>query len=515
VSSPKEFPTFPAPPGPEPRVPVAVVGAGPVGLTMALDLAHRGVPCVLIDDNNTVSTGSRAICWAKRTLEIFDRLGVAAPMVERGITWKVGRIYHRDREIFAFDLLPETGHKMPAFINLQQYTVEELLIARVAELPGIQLRFGNRVIGVERHHDHAVLGIETPAGNYTLEAGYVVACDGARSTVRGLMGLDFEGELFEERFLIADIEMQADFPPERRFWFEPPFHNGQSALLHKQPDDIWRIDLQLGWDADPEIERRPENILPRIRRVVGDRPFRLDWTSIYTFQCRRLALFVHGPVIFAGDSAHVVSPFGARGGNSGIQDVDNLGWKLAAVLSGEAPPALVATYDSERTTAADENIRHSSRATRFMSPAPGIERLFRDQVLALAADTPFARSWVNSGRLSTPCTYPLAAPDDPRLPAAARPGAPAPDAPLGNGWLSDRLGRGFTLLALNAAPPELPGLDTLALAADGPLRDRYLNGAEQALYLIRPDQHVAARWSWAPPQAIAAAHARALGRGDG
>jgi 3-(3-hydroxy-phenyl)propionate hydroxylase len=515
VSPEREFPTFLPPPGAEPRVPVAIVGAGPVGLTMALDLAWRGVPSVLVDDNNTVATGSRAICWAKRTLEIFDRLGVAAPMVERGVTWKVGRVHHRDREIFSFDLLPEPGHKLPAFINLQQYAVEEQLIARAIEQPGIQLRFGNRVIGLERHDDHAVLGIETDAGNYTLEGRYVIACDGCRSTVRGLLGLDFDGELFEERFLIADIEMQADYPPERQFWFEPPFHNGQSALLHKQPDDIWRIDLQLGWDVDPDVERRPENILPRIRRVVGDRPFRLDWTSIYTFQCRRLRSFVHGPVIFAGDSAHVVSPFGARGGNSGIQDVDNLGWKLTAVLAGEAPPALLATYDAERTAAADENLRHSSRATRFMSPAPGIERLFRDQVLALAATSPFARAWINSGRLSTPCTYPLAAPDDPSLPVATRPGAPAPDAPLGDGWLVDRLGRGFTLLAFGLEPPELAGVETLSLAADGPLRERYLDDAPHALYLVRPDRHIAARWTSTSAPAIAAAHARALCRTDG
>jgi 3-(3-hydroxy-phenyl)propionate hydroxylase len=423
---PRDFTATPPPDTPEPRHPVIVVGAGPVGLAVALDLAHRGLRVVLLDDNTTVSTGSRAICWAKRTLEIFDRLGVAEPMLAAGVTWQVGRTYHREREVFAFDLQPEPGHRMPAFINLQQWAVEAILAAAAAAHPRIELRFAHRVVGLERHDDHAVLGVETPAGTYVTEAAYVLACDGARSPIRALLGLDFEGELFEERFLIADIEMEADFPPERRFWFEPPFHAGQSALMHKQPGNLWRIDLQLGWDAHPEVERRPETIIPRIRRIVGDRPFRLDWSSIYTFQCRRLARFVHGPVIFLGDSAHVVSPFGARGGNSGIQDADNLGWKLAAVLAGEAPPALLATYDAERTAAADENIAHSSRATRFMSPGPGIERLFRDETLALAARAPFARAWVNSGRLSTPCSYALDAPDDRALPPRS---APAPRPP--------------------------------------------------------------------------------------
>jgi 3-(3-hydroxy-phenyl)propionate hydroxylase len=509
------YATFAAPTGPEPRHPVAVVGAGPVGLTMALDLAHRGIPCVLLDDNDNVSTGSRAICWSKRTLEILDRLGVAAPMVAEGVTWKVGRTYHRDREVFAFDLLPADGHKHPAFINLPQWRLEEILIDRLRHTPGVGLRFGNRVTALHRRPDHVALDVATAGGPYRLEAGYVVACDGVRSALRAMLGLDFEGELFEERFLIADIEMEADMPSERRFWFEPTFHNGQSALLHKQPRNIWRIDLQLGWDADPEAERRPENIRPRIARVVCDRPFRLDWASVYTFQCRRLARFVHGRVIFAGDSAHVVSPFGARGGNGGIQDADNLGWKLAAVLAGDAPAALLDTYDAERIAAADENIAHSARTTRFMSPATPIERLFRDQVLALAAHAPFARAWVNSGRLSTPCAYALAAPDDPALPAAARPGSAAPDAPVGNGWLLDRLGRGFALLALNADPPAIPGIELMALTAEGRLAERYLNGAARAIYLIRPDQHVAARWVSASPEAIARAHRRALGAAHG
>jgi 3-(3-hydroxy-phenyl)propionate hydroxylase len=315
------------------------------------------------------------------------------------------------------------------------------------------------------------------------------------------MGLDFDGELFEERFLIADIEMQGDFPSERWFWFEPPFHNGQSALLHKQPDNIYRIDLQLGWDTDPEVERRPENVIPRIARVVGHDDFRLDWVSIYTFQCRRLKRFVEGRVVFAGDSAHIVSPFGARGGNGGLQDVDALGWRLADVILGHAPPDALMAYDRERTYAADENLMNSSRATRFMSPEPGAERLFRDATLALAGRADFAKPMVNSGRLSRPCTYPLpdAAPD---LPPQARPGAVAPDAPLGNGWLTERLGRGFTILALGV---DIPGLATLQPAITDTIRARYLGPAPQAIYLIRPDQIVAARWHHATAAQITAA----------
>ena len=501
------FPYIP-PPGltaPEPRHPVVIVGAGPIGLAAALELANHGVRSVVVDDNNVVSVGSRAICWSTRSLEILDRLGVGERCVEKGVTWQVGRTHHRDREVFNFDLLPDPGYKMPAFVNLQQYYVEEYLVAACQANDLVDLRFKNRALSVSNTVDHAAIEVETPDGAYTLEAEFLLACDGAKSPIRQMMGLDFEGELFEERFLIADIRMEADFPAERWFWFEPEFHSGQSALLHKQPDNIYRIDLQLGWDADPEVEARPENILPRIEKVVGHSDFTLDWTSIYTFQCRRLDRFVHDRVIFVGDSAHIVSPFGARGGNGGLQDVDALGWRLAVVLRGEAPAAILDRYDAERTFGADENILNSARSTRFMSPKSGAERWFRDATLALAGHADFARPMVNSGRLSVPCVYPLEAPDVAAMPAQSRPGAVAPDAPLGNDWLLSRLGGRMVLLAIGQPPVDVPGVESIHLKPTPEIRDRYLGGAERAIYLIRPDQIVAARWAEADPAAIDAA----------
>ncbi len=499
---------------PEGRHRVVIVGAGPIGLALAIDLALKGVASVVLDDNNVVSVGSRAICWAKRTLEIFDRLGIGARMVEKGVTWKIGRTHHRAREVFNFDLLPEDGHKMPAFINLQQYYVEQYLVDRCRDFPDlIDLRFKNRVTGVEVEAGIARATVETPDGTYRIEADHLIAADGAGSPIRRQMGLDFDGELFEERFLIADIRMEADFPSERWFWFEPDFHPGQSALLHKQPDNIYRIDLQLGWGADPDEEKKPENVIPRIEKVVEGRPFELDWVSVYTFQCRRLKRFVHGPVIFVGDSAHVVSPFGARGGNGGIQDVDNLGWKLAAVVNG-ADQALLNTYDAERTHGADENIRNSARATRFMSPDDGVERLFRDSVLALAGHAPFAQRMVNSGRLSLPCDYqggPLAGADDPALPAVTAPGCPCPDAPVGAGWLLDHLPGEWVVLALNAEPLVVDGVKLVRLPANDALARRYLGDAPTAIYLIRPDQHVAARWQIVDAAAVSATLARLTG----
>jgi 3-(3-hydroxy-phenyl)propionate hydroxylase len=527
------------------RWPVVVVGAGPIGLAAAIDLALHDIDVLLLDESNRVSIGSRAICWSKRTLEIFDRLGCGERMAAKGLTWKVGRVFHGAREIYSFDLLPEAGHKMPAFVNLQQYYVEEYLVDRARELEGcIELRWNNRVVGLERFADHVRLAVETPDGPYRLEADYVLAADGGRSPIRTMLGLDFIGRAFEEHFLITDVVTPADLPHERRFWFEPPFHDGQSALLHRQPDNMYRIDLQLGPHADPEEERKPERVIPRVKAVLGERtPFEIEWVSVYTFQCRRLERFVHDRVIFVGDSAHIVSPFGARGGNGGIQDVDNLVWKLALVLKGEAPARLLETYDEERVHGAEENILHSSRATNFMTPKSAIEHTFRESVLALAADLPFARRLVHSGRLSTPCSLAgmrLQTPHEGAIEGGMLPGAACADAPVTDatgrpGWLLDHLGGAFTVLHFGAGtegPIDLRGLDNVrpklrlvhvserpgAVARgvvlsdpEGLARARY-GGPAGVTYLIRPDQHVAARFARYDPDALRRALARATFR---
>ena len=253
--------------------PVVVVGAGPVGLSLAIDLAQRGQRVVLLDDADRIGEGSRAICFSKRSLEFWDRLGIGQRMVDKGVVWSVGKIFHGASQLYQFNLLPEPGHKRPAFINLQQFYAEAYLVDRVEELPDISLRWRNKVSGLESRNDRVVLTIDTPDGPYTLHAAYVIACDGARSSLRQMVGAEFAGQVFEDQFLIADVKMTAEFPTERWFWFDPPFHAGRSALLHKQPDDIWRIDLQLHPDADPVAERRPENVRPRIARMLGHEQF--------------------------------------------------------------------------------------------------------------------------------------------------------------------------------------------------------------------------------------------------
>jgi 3-(3-hydroxy-phenyl)propionate hydroxylase len=522
---------------------LVIIGAGPVGLAAAIDARLQGLEVLLFDEDDSVSIGSRAVCYAKRTLEVLSRLGVGDPLCEKGVSWNIGRTFLQEEEVYRFNLVPEPGHKRPGMINLQQYYLEETLVARALEL-GADMRWKCKVTGVQSHADHAVVKVSSPDGEFEVQADWLIVADGARSPVRQMLGLDIEGHVFKDRFLIADVVMKADYPAERWFWFDPPFHPGQSVLLHKQADNVWRIDFQLGWDADPEEEKKPERVLPRLKAMLGDeRPFELEWVSIYTFQCRRMKEFRHQRCLFVGDSAHQVSPFGARGANSGIQDADGLMWKLALVMRGLAPEALLDTYHQERAYAADENILNSTRSTDFITPKSATSKLFRNAALSLARHHPFARKLVNSGRLSLPSFLTVSALNTSDTDAFAGdmvPGAPMDDAPLQtNGhdtWLLDHLGHRFqcvlfvddvahvstaqasTLqslkqgaipvepLVISQRPGQLPGL-TVLTDVQGLFAKRY-DAQPGSAWLTRPDQHISARWRRLDEAAVRAALAR-------
>lgn len=485
---------------------VVVIGAGPVGLTMALALAKQGIKALLLDDNNQVSVGSRAICFSKRSLEVFDKLGVAQVMLAKGVCWNVGRIFFRDKEIDRFDLLPSKSSKYPAFINLQQYYIEQYLIEAALQEPNLEMRWLNKLSAIQQNSDCIGLNIETPAGNYQLRSKYLIAADGSRSSIRNLLGLELKGEHFEERFLIADFVMEADFPAERWFWFDPPFAPGQSILLHKQPDNLWRLDFKLGKNVDNSIAQDHDFIRQKIKSVVGDRPFELDWTSIYSFSSKMLDRFVHDQILFVGDSAHVVSPFGARGANSGIEDADNLSWKLAKILKGEANQKILETFNAERTAAAQQNITCTGASNLFIAPPSKAALVYRNSILEKAQTNPLAKKQINCGRLSVPCVYGKYPGSEEghwnKQELAA--GRALIDCPWENGdsFLIEQMGYHFTILTLKQPLGraehkrlEQSGIHILNIdpVTNSALIELY-DLSPGSAYLITPDQYILGRW---------------------
>ena len=499
--------------------PFVIVGAGPIGLVLALDMARKGHDVLIVTAFDFIAAGSKGICYSKQSLDILDRLGVGERTINKGVVWNVGKVFWGDQKkpVYQFDMLPMKDQKNPGFINIQQYYLEDYLIDALEEMDNVDIRWGHKVTDIDVLGDGATLSVTTRDGDYSLDADYVLACDGSGSTIRNCMQLDYAGRVFEDNFLIADVKFKHEFPSERWFWFDPPFNRGRTALLHKQPDDIWRIDFQLGWDIDRKEAMKTENVAPYVKGLLGDDiEYEDDWISVYTFQCRRMERFVHGPVIFVGDSAHLVSPFGARGANAGFSDAENIAWKLDMVLRGTAPRSILESYNDERVMGSDENILNSTRSTDFLTPKSKVSTAFRDAVLELANDYEFARPFVNSGRLSTPTPYHdsvLSTDDRDDFERGPKPGYPCVDAPvpLGRnvGWLLENLGDKFTLLHFGEEPPKT-SLRTLCVPAIGLAAERYGAGAGTN-YLVRPDCVVAARWKQADANDIEKAYDKARG----
>lgn len=516
---------------------VAIVGGGLTGLTMACDLAERGIRAVLLDDDNTVGVrglASRGVCMARKSLEIFDRFGTYDRVREQGSTWRRGRVMNGDRELYNFEFTGGDETKQPPFINLQQYFTEWYLVDRIRELGNVELRWQNTVTDVRNNGDHAVIDVETPEGSYTLEADWVVAADGAHSKVRDALGLTPDIEGYGDKWCITDVRLPADaFPLERWIWIEAPFNEGRGVWQHLMSDNVWRLDFQMAPDSDPEVVSDPEVACERLRRRLGNIPFELVWVGPWTYRKFVMDGFRHGRVLFIGDAAHLMNPFGARGGNSGIQDADNLGWKLALVAEGKAPEALIDTYDEERQAAAHFNIMTTHRSAEFMMPKTEIARAFRKAVLGLTGKFPFARALVNGGRLSDPFVYADSSLTTNGGEAAANP--PVEGGPPGIGHLFDLTKGGARFLLLWWPGEKDLGSDLSDLAAREPLeilavggeppRGEFVHAADPAgklaaafragpgdVVLLRPDQHVAAHLSNPTSAEIARALDKAMAR---
>lgn len=534
------------------QAPVLIVGAGPIGMAVALLLARWGVPSLLLEARPAHDpSGSKAICVQRDVLDIFDRLGCARQIMARGVTWRRGRTFYRDRELFQITF-PEPGRSaFPPFVNIGQGEVERFLWDLVAAQPLIEVRRGHRVAAVRQDEHGVTVDLLGLAGPDTATGAYLVGADGARSSVRELLGVPFPGDSFDDQFLIADVQARLPYENERRFFFDPAWNPGRQVLLHPQPDSVWRIDWQVPRAVDLRAEIASGGVDQRVRTVIGDRDYRLVWVSAYRFHQRRVPAMRLGRVLLAGDAAHVMSPFGARGMNSGLQDAENLAWKLAFVLRDWAPATLLDTYQSERAGAAEENLRVTGATMRFLVPRDEGERQRRTALLERAAVDPRACALVDSGRLAEPFWYldsalstppagPPSAEPFPTGPGVARPpvaGVLCPDGPCAetSGVRRLRALFGDAISVLLAEPrsadkPEESSVSRAALAdaahtaVAAPVRVHLLAELDTegvlalalrarpgSAYVIRPDGHLAAVLPAATPASLAAAVARSAG----
>ena len=530
------------------RQKVVIAGSGPAGMVAALELARHGVASVVLTAELQFSQGSRAIVFTRRSMEILQQVGTADRMTANGLPWRFGNSFYRGQRVFRMEAPHDPDDRFFPLLNIQQQYMEEYLFDACAAHPLIDFRWGNKVEAVTQRDGYAEVRVDTPEGEYTLQTDWLVDATGGRSAIRTAMNLQMEGASYEGFFVIADIRIDLPLPTERLAFFDPEWNPGNTVLMHREPHGIWRVDYQLPPGETPEQALRPESLKARIDAQLamighGGTPWEMDWCSVYSARTLTLPDFVHGSVLFTGDAAHLLPIFGVRGANTGFQDAQSLGWQLAFVIKGLAGPALLANHSAERVGAAREIIEEGGKSTRFMTPPSRGFSLLRNAVLSLSLTQDFVRPLYH-WRTSRPHEYTRSALNSPGddnglFTAGPAHGAPPQNVRLGaDDFLLDHLGGGFELLVFTEAeaiaPPLLAvvaatrqrgvplrvtaigalqpvaGADQTLADADGRVRRRYGVQAGGGAYLLRPDQHVCARWITLDAHRLQAALAAAL-----
>ena len=519
--------------------PVAVLGNGPVGQTAALMLARWGVPVVLLDQRpHRDAVGSKSIVQQRDVLDAWAAVGAGRRIADEGVTWTTARTFYRDAELFSVAFADTGRSAFPPFVNISQTRTEQILDECIAAERLITVLWGHQVTALDQDAGGVSVTCATAGGPVVLRAGYAVACAGAHGEqVRRMLGVGFDGESFGDLFLICDIRTNlSGWAAERRFYFDPPWNPGRQVLIHPCPDSTYRVD----WQVPADFDEAPGARHTRITKIIGDRPYEVIWSSVYRFSSKVTDRMRAGRVLLAGDLAHQLSPFGARGLNSGVQDAENAAWKIAFVLRGWAPEALLDSYHAERHAAACENLEVTAATMRFLVPGTDAERRHRVATLEAAVADPAARAAVDSGRLAEPFWYtasPLTT-QDPARPFAGRPargavpppgpGILVPDVPVFAALRSApqslrALARaGFVLLCASGADAAAARSAAEAVAAPVRVLDAAalpdsgagLAGAGLAapgeVWVIRPDAHAAAVLHYPGQAQIAAALRRAL-----
>jgi len=523
--------------GSAPRHTVVVVGAGPNGLLVALDLARNGARPIVIEAEAQICGGSRAVAFTRRTLEIFEQVGASDALLEGALLWDKGRSFYRGHMVHALQIPGSVDDRFAPMTNQPQNVMEKVLLERAAAM-GIEVRWQTRVVGLESDESGVQLKLDTPEGEYTLACDWLVACDGARSAIRRMQNLRFEGRAYTGRFAIIDFRVPLDAPTGRRCYFDPPWLPGYAVLLHKAPYGIWRLDYQVPDDVSDEEALEPSRLRAHVQAhldyIGANIDWEIEWVTLYKPNTLSLARYNHGRVLYCGDAAHLLPVFGVRGVNTGVQDGNNLSWKLASVIRGIASPAILDTYTDERLADAQQICFEAARSTRMMTPPSRGFRILRDAVLQLSVRNEFTRPLLH-WRTSRPIDYADSAlttvdASETHFKAGPRPGAPArnvcinPDADS-RAWLFDAFGPGFQVLVFGGrdAAIQTASADVAALRAEGvTVRLILIHGPQDrpsarsadavvsdplgrivsawgipggGVYVLRPDQHVAARWT--------------------
>jgi len=526
---------------------VVIIGGGPVGVTAALELARHGIASVVLDEKNTVNDGSRAICVARHSMEILQQLDLSDKFESKALPWTHGTSYYKDQPVYRLEMPHSDQERFHPMYNIQQQYIEQYLIDKALKEPLIEIRWLSKVIDFEQNINCCVVTVETPQGQYKFHAAYTLAADGGRSAVRRLSELKLNGDSYEGRYVIADIQMQSDYPTERRAFFDPSSNPGLTILVHKQPENIWRIDYQVDGDIDEKQELQEERIRSRIASILdmmGETgSWELEWWSLYKAYTLALDDYRHKRVLFVGDSAHLVPIFGVRGLNSGLADAVNAAWKLAYVIHGWSNDSLLDSYSPERRGATLDVFRNASKSTKFMTPPSRGYQLVRDAALSLALNNDFTQHLINP-RQSQPYTYSESCLSSFSERDAEFESGPQTGAALinqrftENDYLLDNLGKGFSGLyftdsesidegllqcfsELNVGNEEFTLIiisrDTVQSGAktisqdNGHVVFETYNAQPGTFYLIRPDRHICARWRSIQTNEVIQAFRQSLG----